>query len=140
MMWSKKYKKKNVIFLLFFNVYFGPREKNELMSSSSTMSLYKDNFVLINERFGMNKICGLKSWVCHISRDVSSLLILEWHFIDYLLMAHRVSSKGSEEFLSLRFLILWAKSQVAIHHLAYLMDFGGPGFFLIPNIDSYLVG
>jgi len=27
-----------------------------------------------------------------------------------------------------------------IYHLVYLMDLSGARFFLIPNIDSYLVG
>jgi len=38
--------------------------------------------------------------VCHISRDVSPLLILEWRFIAYLLMVHHGSSKGGGEFFS----------------------------------------
>jgi len=77
--------------------------------------------------------------VCHISRDVSPLLILERHFKAYLLMAHVDSSNWGRVSL-LGFLILWARSQVAIHHLAYLMDLSGTRFFSIPNIDSYFVG
>jgi len=42
--------------------------------------------------------------VCHILRDVSLLLILEWRFIVYLLMTHRGSSKGGGEFLPWGFL------------------------------------
>jgi len=45
-----------------------------------------------------------KSWVCRISRDISPLLILEWRFKAYLLMAHQGSSKGGREFLSCGFL------------------------------------
>jgi len=94
---------------------------------------------------------------CYISRDVSPLLILEWCFKAYLLIAHWGLSKGGREFLSWAFLscelghkwqftvllilsiwvtqgsfqflalilILWTRSQVANHHLAYLMDLCG---------------
>jgi len=60
---------------------------------------------------------------------------------------HSLSLDGASKFIKgrfrvslLGFLILWARSQVAIHHLAYLMDLSGVRFFPIPSIDSYLVG
>jgi len=65
------------------------------------LSLYKD--IYCTSRFRMNNFFW-KSWVCHISRDVSPLLMLEWCFIAYLLMAHRGSLKGGGEFLSWDFL------------------------------------
>jgi len=39
-----------------------------------------------------------------VLRDVSSLLILEWRFKAYLLLAHWGTSKGGGEFLSWSFL------------------------------------
>jgi len=50
------------------------------------------------------------------------------------------TSEGRWRASLLEFVILWARSQVAIHHLAYLIDLSGARFFLIPSIDSYLVG
>jgi len=102
---------------------------------------------------------------CHISSGVSPLLILEWHLLAYLLVAHRDSSgsgeflswvflsyelghksqfitflnswiwmaQGSSQFLALIF-ILWARSQVVNHHLAYLLNLVAQGVILIPNI------
>jgi len=48
--------------------------------------------------------------------------------------------KGKWRVSLLGFLILWARSQVVIHHLVYLMDLRGARFFLIASIDSYFVG
>jgi len=48
--------------------------------------------------------------------------------------------KGKWRVFLLGFLIVWARSQVMIHHLAYLMDLSGTRFFQVSNIDSYLVG
>jgi len=60
--------------------------------------------------------------VCHISRDVSPLFVV----------LHSLSFDGTSRFIKgrwrvsiLGFLILWARSQVGIHHLAHLMDLSG---------------
>jgi len=74
-----------------------------------------------------------------VLRDVYPLLILEWRFKAYLLMAHRFIKERWRVSL-LGFLILWARSQVAIHHLVYHIDLSSARFFPIPSINSYLVG
>ena len=48
--------------------------------------------------------------MCHLLRDVSPLLILEWHFMAYVLVAHWGSSKGSGEFPS------WGFSSCELGH------------------------
>jgi len=42
-------------------------------------------------------------------------------------------AQGSSQFLALIF-ILWARSQVVNHHLAYLLNLVAQGVILIPNI------
>jgi len=55
-----------------------------------------------------------------------------WWFI-ILLISWIWVAQGSSQFLAL-ILILWARSQVANHHLVYLMDWVAQGVVLIPSI------
>jgi len=76
-----------------------------------------------------------------------SYLKICFSFAYFRVALHNLSIDGASGFIKgrwrvslLGFLILWARSQVAIHHPAYLMDLSGTIFFPIPSIDSYFVG
>jgi len=107
--------------------------RNELISSSSSTSLYKDTYCTHIERKILNERNLWKILSVSYLKRCFSFAYSRVGFKAYLLMKHWGSSKEGGEFLSWGFL-----SCELIHHLAYHLS--GARFFPIPNFDSYLVG